>query len=100
MRGISLETLSEADWDQAIAGTLQSTLRLIRSALPHLRAGRDPAILIVLFGFGGVVFFEHAEVKSATEHRWSAVAWVNLLSIYALSNYPPHGTFSASKAGE
>ncbi len=28
----------------------------------------------------------------------NAVAWVNLLSIYALSNYPPHGTFSASKA--
>ena len=28
----------------------------------------------------------------------NAVAWVNLLSVYALSNYPPHGTFSASKA--
>jgi NAD(P)-dependent dehydrogenase (short-subunit alcohol dehydrogenase family)/uncharacterized OB-fold protein len=28
----------------------------------------------------------------------SAVAWVNLLSIYALCNFPPHGTFSASKA--
>ncbi len=27
-----------------------------------------------------------------------AAAWVNVLSIYALSNYPPHGTFSASKA--
>jgi len=27
-----------------------------------------------------------------------ATAWVNLLSIYALSNYPAHGTFSASKA--
>ena len=27
-----------------------------------------------------------------------AAAWVNLLSIYALSNFPPHGTFSASKA--
>lgn len=27
-----------------------------------------------------------------------AAAWVNLLSIYALANYPPHGTFSASKA--
>ena len=27
-----------------------------------------------------------------------AAAWVNLLSVYALSNYPPHGTFSASKA--
>lgn len=28
----------------------------------------------------------------------SATAWVNLLSIYALSNFPPHGTYSASKA--
>ena len=27
-----------------------------------------------------------------------ATAWVNLLSVYALANYPPHGTFSASKA--
>ena len=27
-----------------------------------------------------------------------ATAWVNLLSIYALSNFPPQGTFSASKA--
>jgi NAD(P)-dependent dehydrogenase (short-subunit alcohol dehydrogenase family) len=28
----------------------------------------------------------------------SAVAWVNVLSVYALSNFPAHGTFSASKA--
>jgi NAD(P)-dependent dehydrogenase (short-subunit alcohol dehydrogenase family) len=28
----------------------------------------------------------------------SAVAWVNLLSIYALANFPAHGTYSASKA--
>ena len=28
----------------------------------------------------------------------SAVAWVNILSIFALSNLPEHGTFSASKA--
>ena len=28
----------------------------------------------------------------------SAVAWVNVLSIYALANFPAHGTFSASKA--
>jgi NAD(P)-dependent dehydrogenase (short-subunit alcohol dehydrogenase family)/uncharacterized OB-fold protein len=27
-----------------------------------------------------------------------ATAWVNLLSVYALSNFPPHGTYSASKA--
>jgi 3-oxoacyl-[acyl-carrier protein] reductase len=40
--------LDENDWDRAIDGTLRSTLRLIRSALPHLEAGRDPAILINL----------------------------------------------------
>ena len=28
----------------------------------------------------------------------SATAWVNLLSVYALANFPVHGTFSASKA--
>jgi len=28
----------------------------------------------------------------------SAVAWVNILSVFALSNFPPHGTYSASKA--
>jgi NAD(P)-dependent dehydrogenase (short-subunit alcohol dehydrogenase family)/uncharacterized OB-fold protein len=28
----------------------------------------------------------------------NACAWVNLLSVYALANFPPHGTFSASKA--
>jgi 3-oxoacyl-[acyl-carrier protein] reductase len=46
--GGTFETLSEADWEAAIAGTLQSTLRLIRASLPHLRGGLDPAILIVL----------------------------------------------------
>ncbi len=34
----------------------------------------------------------------AADGPTSACAWVNLLSIYALSNFPPHGTFSASKA--
>ncbi len=28
----------------------------------------------------------------------SAVAWVNILSVFALSNYPQHGTYSASQA--
>lgn len=40
--------IDEAAWEQAIATTLQSSLRLIRAALPHLREGRDPGILIVL----------------------------------------------------
>ena len=46
--GGTFDTLSEAEWDTAIAGTLQSVLRVLRAALPHLREGQDPAILIVL----------------------------------------------------
>lgn len=34
----------------------------------------------------------------AAEGSNNAVAWVNILSIFALSNYPKQGTFSASKA--
>ncbi len=46
--GGTFESIDEAAWEQAIAGTLQSTIRLIRHALPHLREGRDPSIVIVL----------------------------------------------------
>lgn len=34
----------------------------------------------------------------AADGPTSACAWVNLLSIFALANFPSHGTFSASKA--
>lgn len=34
----------------------------------------------------------------AADRPANAIAWVNLLSIFALANYPPHGTYSASKA--
>ena len=34
----------------------------------------------------------------AADAPTNAIAWVNLLSIFALANYPPHGTYSASKA--
>jgi 3-oxoacyl-[acyl-carrier protein] reductase len=46
--GGTFDVLDEAAWQTAIDGTLQAVLRLIRAALPHLRAGQDPAILIVL----------------------------------------------------
>ena len=42
--------------------------------------------------------FGPAMRSRGADGRSSAVAWVNLLSIYALANFPPHGTFSASKA--
>ncbi|MFL5757293.1 MAG: SDR family oxidoreductase [Chloroflexota bacterium] len=46
--GGDFAALDETAWETAIAGTLQSALRIIRAALPHLRAGGDPAILVVL----------------------------------------------------
>ncbi len=42
------DDLDEAAWTAAIDGTLWSALRLLRAALPHLREGRDPAILVIL----------------------------------------------------
>jgi 3-oxoacyl-[acyl-carrier protein] reductase len=42
------EALDEDAWTTAIEGTLLSVLRLIRAALPHLRAGTEPSILINL----------------------------------------------------
>ena len=42
------EELDEAAWQAAIDGTLWSAIRLLRAALPHLRDGRDPAILVIL----------------------------------------------------
>ena len=42
------EELDEATWQAAIDGTLWSTVRLLRAALPHLREGRDPAVLVIL----------------------------------------------------
>ena len=40
--------LDDTAWQKAIDGTLLSSIRLIREALPHLREGRDPAILVIL----------------------------------------------------
>jgi 3-oxoacyl-[acyl-carrier protein] reductase len=42
------DELSEEAWSRAIDGTLWSALRLLRSALPHLRAGRHPAVVMIL----------------------------------------------------
>ena len=42
------EELDEAAWQKALDGTLWSAVRLLRAALPHLRAGHDPAVLVIL----------------------------------------------------
>jgi 3-oxoacyl-[acyl-carrier protein] reductase len=42
------DDLDENAWKTAIDGTLWSALRVLRAALPYLREGRDPAILVIL----------------------------------------------------
>jgi len=42
--------------------------------------------------------FAPAVQARAADKPVNAIAWVNILSIFALANYPPHGTYSASKA--
>jgi 3-oxoacyl-[acyl-carrier protein] reductase len=44
----TFEDVDDATWATAIDGTLMSSIRLIREALPHLREGRDPSILVIL----------------------------------------------------
>ena len=46
--GGAFSAVDEDSWQRAVEGTLYSTLRLIREALPHLREGRDPAIVVIL----------------------------------------------------
>ena len=66
-----------------------------RSGVESARAEMDVnyfGLLRLAQEFGPVMRARGADGTS------SATAWVNVLSIYALANYPPHGTFSASKA--
>jgi len=66
-----------------------------RSGLDAARAEMDVnyfGLLRLAQAFGPVLRSRGADGQA------NAVAWVNLLSIFALSNFPPHGTVSASKA--
>jgi 3-oxoacyl-[acyl-carrier protein] reductase len=44
----TFDELDESAWERAVAGTLMGSVRLIRAALPLLRAGQDPSILVIL----------------------------------------------------
>jgi 3-oxoacyl-[acyl-carrier protein] reductase len=44
----TFEETSDEAWQKAVDGTLFSTIRVIREALPHLKEGRDPSIAIIL----------------------------------------------------
>lgn len=66
------------------------------------RAGTDVARAEMDVNYFGLLRLAQAFAPTmharGADGRSNAVAWVNLLSIYSLSNYPQQGTFSASKA--
>jgi NAD(P)-dependent dehydrogenase (short-subunit alcohol dehydrogenase family)/uncharacterized OB-fold protein len=66
------------------------------------RPGTDAAQAEMEINYFGLLrlaqAFGPAMRSRGADGQSSAVAWVNLLSVFALSNFPAHGTFSASKA--
>ena len=66
------------------------------------RSGTDAARAEMDINYFGLLrlaqAFAPALAARGADGAHHAVAWVNLLSIYALSNFPAHGTYSASKA--
>ena len=79
-----------------------NTAEIHRSFGISARRGTDVAKLEMEINYFGLLrlaqAFGPALRSRANDGATHATAWVNLLSIYALANYPAHGTFSASKA--
>ncbi|HET7525089.1 MAG TPA: SDR family NAD(P)-dependent oxidoreductase, partial [Burkholderiaceae bacterium] len=94
---------------QALAGEVGAKVDIVvNSAEVHRafgisgRRGTDAAKLEMEVNYFGALrlaqAFGPALAGRSADGTANACAWVNLLSIYALANFPPHGTYSASKA--
>jgi len=94
---------------QALAGEIGGKVDIVvNNAEVHrgfgiaARRGTDVAKLEMEVNYFGALrlaqAFGPALAGRSADGAANACAWVNLLSIYALANFPPHGTYSASKA--
>ncbi len=94
---------------QALAGEIGGKVDIVvNNAEVHrafgiaARRGTDVAKLEMEVNYFGALrlaqAFGPALASRSADGVANACAWVNLLSIYALANFPPHGTYSASKA--
>jgi NAD(P)-dependent dehydrogenase (short-subunit alcohol dehydrogenase family)/uncharacterized OB-fold protein len=94
---------------QALAGEIGAKVDIVvNNAEVHrgfgiaARRGTDAAKLEMEVNYFGALrlaqAFGPALAGRSADGTANACAWVNLLSIYALANFPPHGTYSASKA--
>ena len=94
---------------QALAGEIGGKVDIVvNNAEVHrgfgiaARRGTDVAKLEMEVNYFGALrlaqAFGPALAGRSADGTANACAWVNLLSIYALANFPAHGTYSASKA--
>jgi len=94
---------------QALAGEIGGKVDIVvnnaevhRAFSISARRGTDAAKLEMEVNYFGALrlaqAFGPALAGRSADGVANACAWVNLLSIYALANFPPHGTYSASKA--
>jgi NAD(P)-dependent dehydrogenase (short-subunit alcohol dehydrogenase family)/uncharacterized OB-fold protein len=94
---------------QELAGEIGGKVDILINTADHhrtfsitARRGVETAQLEMDVNYFGLLRLSQAfapvlKARAADEPA-NAIAWVNVLSIFALANYPPHGTYSASKA--
>jgi NAD(P)-dependent dehydrogenase (short-subunit alcohol dehydrogenase family)/uncharacterized OB-fold protein len=101
--------LTDARSVQALAGEIGAKVDIVvNNAEVHrtfgiaARRGTDVAKLEMEVNYFGALrlaqAFGPALASRSADGLANACAWVNLLSVYALANFPPHGTYAASKA--
>jgi NAD(P)-dependent dehydrogenase (short-subunit alcohol dehydrogenase family)/uncharacterized OB-fold protein len=94
---------------QELAGEIGGKVDILINTADHHRAfsiaarrGVETAQLEMEVNYFGLLRLAQAFAPvlkaRAADEPTNAIAWVNVLSIFALANYPPHGTYSASKA--
>jgi len=94
---------------QKLAGEIGGKVEILINTADHhrtfsiaARRGVETAQLEMDVNYFGLLRLAQAFAPvlkaRAADQPTNAIAWVNVLSIFALANYPPHGTYSASKA--
>jgi NAD(P)-dependent dehydrogenase (short-subunit alcohol dehydrogenase family)/uncharacterized OB-fold protein len=84
-----------------IAGKVDILINTAEHHRPHAILGRGIATAraeMEVNYFGLLRLAQHFAPAMRARAADGAAAWVNLPSIFALANFPPHGTFSAAKA--
>jgi NAD(P)-dependent dehydrogenase (short-subunit alcohol dehydrogenase family)/uncharacterized OB-fold protein len=101
--------VTDGDSVQTLAGEIGGKVDILINTADHHRAfsiaarrGLETAQLEMDVNYFGLLrlaqAFAPALQARAADKPVNAIAWVNILSIFALANYPPHGTYAASKA--